>query len=59
LAWHINQEWSTKLSFGETDRYPPASTLYRIRSTGKCVFHRPGRRSNAPPSHRASVKVAL
>ncbi|WP_338421756.1 TonB-dependent receptor [Acetobacter fallax] len=34
LAWQINPNWTTKLSFGEAWRYPTVSELYQIVSTG-------------------------
>ena len=34
VAWQINPQWSTKLSFGEANRYPTVSELYQVVSTG-------------------------
>ncbi|HSI00684.1 MAG TPA: TonB-dependent receptor, partial [Reyranella sp.] len=34
LWWQIDDEWSTKLSFGQAIRYPTVAELYQIVSTG-------------------------
>jgi len=34
LSWQINPTWSTKLSFGQANRYPTVGELYQIVSTG-------------------------
>lgn len=56
LWWQIDNEWSTKLSFGQAYRYPTVAELYQIVSTGP-TFAIPN--PNLSPESALSFEFAI